>query len=29
VNSSLYIDVAARPLSEYEQYAQGGALWNS
>lgn len=26
---SLWVDVAARPLSEYEKYARGGAPWNS
>lgn len=26
---SLWVDVAARPLTEYEKYARGGALWNS
>ena len=26
---SLWFEVAARPLSEYEQYAQGGVVWNS
>jgi hypothetical protein len=29
VNRSLWIDVHHRPLSEYEQYAQGGVAWNS
>lgn len=29
VNDSLWIDVHHRPLSEYEQYAQGGVAWNS
>lgn len=28
INDSLYLDVAARPLAEYEKYAQGGDLWN-
>lgn len=28
-NGSLYLDVALRPLSEYERYASGGALWNN
>jgi len=26
---SLYADVSYRPLSEYDQYAQGGVSWNS
>jgi len=29
VNGSLYADVSYRPLAEYEQYAQGGVLWNN
>jgi hypothetical protein len=29
LNRSLWIDVHHRPLSEYEQYAQGGVAWNS
>ena len=29
VDGSLWIDVHHRPLSEYEQYAQGGVAWNS
>jgi len=28
-NGSLYIDVAYRPLKEYERYASGGAVWNN
>ena len=28
-NGSLYLKVAYRPLLEYEQYANGGVLWNS
>ncbi len=26
---SLWVDVAARPLTEYEKYARGGVSWNS
>jgi len=26
---TLWVDVAARPLAEYEKYARGGVLWNS
>ena len=26
---SLWVDVAARPLAEYEKYARGGVSWNS
>jgi hypothetical protein len=29
INGSLWIDVHHRPLSEYEQLAQGGIAWNS
>ena len=29
ISRSLYADVIYRPLAEYEQYAQGGVLWNS
>jgi transposase len=29
VNGSLWVNVAARPLAEYEKYAKGGVLWNS
>jgi len=29
ISRSLYSDVIYRPLAEYEQYAQGGVLWNS
>jgi transposase len=28
-NGSLYLEVAYRPLLEYEQYANGGVLWNN
>ncbi|OPZ23229.1 MAG: hypothetical protein BWZ01_03229 [Deltaproteobacteria bacterium ADurb.BinA179] len=28
-NGSLWVNVAARPLAEYDQYARGGASWNS
>ena len=28
-NKSLYREVFYRPLAEYEQYAQGGGLWNN
>lgn len=28
-NGSLYLKAAYRPLLEYEQYANGGVLWNS
>jgi transposase len=29
VNGSLWVNVAARPLAEYDKYARGGASWNS
>lgn len=29
IDGSLYMDVACRPLAEYERYAQGGVSWNS
>jgi transposase len=29
INGSLFINVAYRPLKEYERYASGGALWNN
>jgi transposase len=29
VNDSLYVEVASRPLAEYEPYAWGGAGWNN
>jgi transposase len=29
VNGSLWVNVAARPLAEYDKYARGGVSWNS
>jgi len=29
VNGSLWVNVASRPLAEYDKYARGGTLWNS
>lgn len=29
INGSLFIEVAPRPLSDYEPYAQGGVSWNN
>jgi hypothetical protein len=29
INGSLYLEVACRPLAEYERYALGGGVWNN
>jgi transposase len=29
LNGSLYLEVACRPLAEYERYALGGGVWNN
>jgi len=29
LNTSLYLEVALRPLAEYEHYALGGGIWNN